>query len=589
MGRSEPPDGMAPAGPDVDHVWGNLRVLLPPGRIPRACQLGGDRLAAHLARIADHVALVTKPARNGASETYDLVVVDDLARVGPDFPDALTDARRLCRPDGVVLVGSSSRLESAQIGRWVRSGGWSWLVVLPGPRRPAVALDPRDRLAADHFRRHLAFAYRPPGRRGPTARIVQVRNRLALLALGSAALRATPGRVALLAGDEARPSLLEELTGFVRGSWRDLELPGRAPDRLSPVVIAHRKTALAVVSVVLLGGEVPVVAKLPRYGRSSAAIRRESSNLDAVAGSTLGPIRETVPRPLGLHEIGGVEVHLQTGVTGRLLAAESARRLRPAALRRQLQLMFTWAARLQRASGRWAVVDGELIDERLVPLAEAAIRALDDDRRVRTLLERAIEHARALSRTPIRLGVAHGDLWAGNVLVEDGWISGIVDWERAALDELPIWDPVKAVLDTAYHLDRYRSIPRRGRARLPRWGDLGPWEGIADRRRAIGFRAAVADPSWLSELARDALISAFVDADIPVGWLPVAIPFHLVREFVHPDASERSVEGWGSVLRALAASPGTWADELVGDRRGARTAPAAGARGPKAQPAGRAR
>jgi hypothetical protein len=571
MSRSAPPGAFAPSGHDVDHVWGNLRVLLP-GGIARACQLGGDRLAPHLAELAESVTVFREPIEGRDPDgSYDLVVVDDLARVGSKFPDAMTDARRLCRPDGVVLVGSSSRLESAQIGRWVRSGGWSWLVVLPGPKRPAVVLDPKDPLAAEHFRRHLAFAYRPPGRRGPVARMLQVRNRLALLAPGSLALRATSGRVALLAGDDARPALLDELTAFVRSSWRALELPGRAPDRLSSIAIAHRRTRLAVVSVVLLGGEIPVVAKLPRYGRSSAAVWRESRNLDAVGGTSLGTIHETVPRSLGLHEIGGVEVHLQTGVSGRLLAAESARRLRPSALRRQLQLMFTWTARLQRASGRWTFVDDALIDERLGPLARAAVDALGGDRHVRTLLERAIEQARALSGTPIRLGVAHGDLWAGNVLVEDGWISGVVDWERAGVDELPIWDPVKAVLDAAYHLDRYRSIPRRGRAALPRWGDLGTWEGIADPRRAIGFRAAVADRSWLSELARDSLISAFVDAEIPVGWLPVAIPFHLVREFVHPDASERSVQGWGSVLRALAEHPGTWADDLVGDRRGART------------------
>jgi hypothetical protein len=586
MSGSERRDGIAPPGPDVDHVWGNLRVLLAPGGIDRACQLGGDRLAPHLAQIADHVTVVKDPLKDDAAGGFDLVVVDDLARVGPKFPDALSDARRLCRPDGVVLVGSSSRLETAQIGRWVRSGGWSWLVVLPGPRRPAVALDPRDPLAAEYFRGHLAFAYRPPGRRGPLARVLQARNRLALIAPGSVALRATSGRGGGGAGDEARPSLLEELSGFVRSSWRALELPGRSPEHLSPVVIAHRKAAIAVVSVVLLGGEIPVVAKLPRYGRSSPAIRRESRNLDAVARCPLGSIRETVPRPLGLHEIGGVEVHLQTGVTGRLLAAEAARRLRPSVLRRQVDLMFTWCSRLQRATGRWTTVDDALIDDRLVPLARSAVDALDGDPRVRTLLERAIDHARTLRGTPIRLGVTHGDFWAGNVLVENGWVSGVVDWERAALDELPVWDPVKSVMDAAYHLDRYRSIPRVGRGALPRWGDLGPWEGIAEPRCAIGFRAAVADPSWLSELARDALIPAFVNAEIPVGWLPVAIPFHLVREFVHTDASERSVEGWGSVLRALAAHPGTWADDLVGDRRGARATAAPRRSSPETQPTG---
>ena len=569
-------------GPDVDHVWGNLRVFLPAGPIGRACQLGDDGLVPQLTELADEVHVfadltdvssAVKGSDPSVDGGFDLVVVDEVERVGQGMFDPISDARVLCRSGGTVVLGTSSRLERVLLGRRTGPSGRWWLATLPGPRRPAFAFDPGDDLAAEHFMRSLAFAYRPPGRRGLRGRIIQARNRLALLAPPWAALGAAPGRVAILSEGGSSPSLLEEVEAFVRGSWRDLDLPGRAPDRFSPLVVAHRKTALAVVSVLLLGGESPIVAKLPRYGASSSAVRRESANLDTVYPALTGAIRRTVPRPLGLHEIGGVEVHLQTGLPGRLLAAESARRLRPSRLRRQLELMFTWSRRLQRSSGRWAVLDDELIRTRLEPLAAAAVTALDGDRAVRELLDRTLDHARELHGTPIRLGVAHGDLWAGNVLVEDEAITGVVDWERAAGDELPIWDPVKAVLDTAYHLDRYRSLPRRGPGAVPRWGRLGPWKGIADPTRATGFRAALVEPSWLSELAADALIDAFVGAEIPVGWLPVAIPFHLVREFVHPDASERSVQAWGSVLRALAAHPGTWADRLVGDRRGARSRP----------------
>jgi hypothetical protein len=130
---------------------------------------------------------------------------------------------------------------------------------------------------------------------------------------------------------------------------------------------------------------------------------------------------------------------------------------------------------------------------------------------------------------------------------------------------------VKSVLDAAYHLDRYRRVPRHGAAALPHWGELGPWQGIADPRCAVGFRAAAVHPSWLADLARTSLTRAFVRANIPLGWLPVALPFHLIREFVHEDVSERSVASWSSVLDALARYPGTWADAFVGDRRGERT------------------
>ena len=70
--------------------------------------------------------------------------------------------------------------------------------------------------------------------------------------------------------------------------------------------------------------------------------------------------------------------------------------------------------------------------------------------------------------------------------------------------------------------------------------------------------------SWLADVTRDALTRAFGRGGIPLGWLPVAVTFYLVRQVVQASDSPRSVAGWGSVLRALAAAPGTWCDELVG-------------------------
>jgi hypothetical protein len=80
---------------------------------------------------------------------------------------------------------------------------------------------------------------------------------------------------------------------------------------------------------------------------------------------------------------------------------------------------------------------------------------------------------------------------------------------------------------------------------------------------ATGFQAAFVRRSWLAGVTRDALTRAFRRGGIPLGWLPVALTFYLVRQVVQASDSPRSVAGWGSVLRALAAGPGTWADELA--------------------------
>src|SRR5207247_4794496 len=147
--------------------------------------------------------------------------------------------------------------------------------------------------------------------------------------------------------------------------------------RLSTLVMAHRKTRAAVVSVILFGGSVPLVAKLPRYGGANPALRRESQTLESVFGAVGGPILASLPRPLGLHVIGGTDVLLQTSVPGRHLVAETAARwITRARVRRQLDLMFSWLSQLQAESGRWVPVENALIDAELVPLAETAWAAL---------------------------------------------------------------------------------------------------------------------------------------------------------------------------------------------------------------------
>jgi hypothetical protein len=208
-------------------------------------------------------------------------------------------------------------------------------------------------------------------------------------------------------------------------------------------------------------------------------------------------------------------------------------------------------------------MDDALLTGKLEPLAAEGLAAMGGDPRVAALLDHSLEAAAGLRGTALPLVVCHGDYWAGNVMVAGGRVRGVIDWERAALDELPLWDLVKAAGSAAYHLDRYRSLPRHGPGALPGWRDLGPWAGIGDPVFARSFRAAFVQRNWLADVIRDALTRAFGRGGIPLGWLPVALTFYLVRQVVQASDSPRSVAGWGSVLRALAAAPGTWADELA--------------------------
>jgi SAM-dependent methyltransferase len=567
----------------VDHVWANARVLLPGGRAATACQLGGDQLGPHLAELASSAVVVGRATRPGPGwaavragadrapfpdSTFDLVAVENLGATGRPAAHVLQEARRLCRPTGSVVVGFRAGLGRVR-SPLPRGHHGVVLVVLPSLRRPAFLLRPGDRDVARYFVRRIAFAYRPPWRSDRGARLRQARTRAALAAPPTLAVRGAPGRLAVLPGPATPASLLDGVSELVRACWEDFGLPGPPPRRLAPLVVGHRRPTTGMATVLLFrdGDRAPsVVAKLPRYGRTRSSLRREAETLEAVRGMLDGGIRDAIPRSLGLHAVDGTDVLLQTGMPGRHLVAEAAaRRPRPASLGRQLELVLAWCVALQGASGRPETVDDSLIAGKLEAPANACLAALGGDPGVGRLLDRTLARSRDLRGTALPLVTCHGDYWAGNVLIQHGQVSGVVDWERGALDELPFWDLVKAVGSAAYHLDRYRSLARRGPAVLAGWGDLGPWAGLGDPRFSTGFRAAFVQRGWLADAARGALTNAFRRAGIPLGWLPVAVTMYLVRQVTQAADSPRSVAGWGSVLRALATFPGTWADEGAGN------------------------
>lgn len=578
-------DGAGSPVTTVDHVWANIRAYLPGSQVEAACQLGGDRLGPHLAELARLALVVGRDVRPGpgwgavcgvaarapvADESFDLVVVDELGRAEGPPSQVLDEARRLCRPTGSIVVGlqPSLVLRTQRLWGCLQPPRGVLLTALPSTRRPAFLLKPSDREAARYFVDRMAFAYRDPRAAGMGARLQQLRSHAALAAPAAVAVRAAPGRIAVLSEASAPPTLLDGLLALVRSSWRDLGLPGRPPARLGTLVVGHRRPTTGMMTVLLFrpgDADPALVAKLPRYGCSAAALQREADALERVWQVLTGPVRQALPRPLGIHDIDGTQVLLQTGVSGRHLVAETASaRLSPGLLARQLDQVLSWSLAMQAASCRTVSVDDAIIDATLEPLAVAALAAVDNDPRVGSLLDKALSQARRLAGSSLPMVVSHGDYWAGNVLVDRQRVRGVVDWERACVDDLPIWDLVKAVGSAAYHLDRYRSLPRRGAGAIPAWGDLGPWCGVADQQFGAGFRAAFVEPGWLATTAREALTGAFHQGGIPPEWLSVAIPFYLVRQVNQSADSSRSVSGWGSVLRALATWPGTWADEVVG-------------------------
>jgi hypothetical protein len=98
----------------------------------------------------------------------------------------------------------------------------------------------------------------------------------------------------------------------------------------------------------------------------------------------------------------------------------------------------------------------------------------------------------------------HGDLWAGNLLVERGVLRGVVDWDA--------WHPAAVPGTDLLHLLAMQEAVRRGRSLGELWRER-PWEWAAFRQltggywRALGLapnrdvREAVAWAWWANQVA----------------------------------------------------------------------------------------
>ena len=284
---------------------------------------------------------------------------------------------------------------------------------------------------------------------------------------------------------------------------------------LQALVVGTSKDPNAKLTVLLVSpeGDAPSLAvKAPTTAAAEAAVDAEVRVLTELRKRGLGPLEETVPRVVGRVAFEGRRAAVIGALPGRPMSTLYSRRGHTAnadRVRADFQSAGAWLAELQRqtAAGRAPVeLDGGVVSRLRDRFGDDPNLGADLDRLT------AI-HAR-LRHNEVARTVVHGDFWFGNLLVRDGCVSGVVDWEAASMSGEPVRDLVRFANVYALYLDRRTRPGRR----------VGGHPGLRADEWGAGIEYALDAPGWFPTLYRRFLQDglARLGAD-PAGWRDAAL------------------------------------------------------------------
>ncbi|MGW2519710.1 phosphotransferase family protein [Streptomyces sp. NPDC001617] len=236
-----------------------------------------------------------------------------------------------------------------------------------------------------------------------------------------------------------------------------------------------------------------LAVKVPTGPGGVPSVLREAEQLRAVAALPLGGARPAVPELVGLLRHGSLPALATTALPGvPMLVAyhRPGHHARPALVRADFTAAAHWLATLQsNTAGETAPLD-------VAPGAAG-------------IPERAGEELRALRRRLRRytapLTAVHGDYWPGNILMRDGRVSGVVDWEHARTAGSPLSDPARFVVAYCEYLDR-RTRPGH---RVP------GHPGLVAGQPGAALAYALDGTGWYPSLVRDFLAGTLRRLGLP--------------------------------------------------------------------------
>ena len=247
--------------------------------------------------------------------------------------------------------------------------------------------------------------------------------------------------------------------------------------------------------------EPTIAVKVPTCAAAAARVGNERDRFRQLELEPLGTVRETIPRLIEIEGLPALATTAQPGVSMLVRYYRAGHSGCPAAVRTDFAAAGAWLTALQSTpTGPRVALDvaQSTIDAAQVQLAgrpeqlNVALGALAG-------LRRSLRHHQVTST------VVHGDFWLGNILTRDGVVTGVVDWERAAVAGDPVRDVARFAVSYSLYLDRHTRTSR----------PVAGHSGLLGRAPGGGVRYVIDGHGWYSLLVRGFMGDALQRLGLP--------------------------------------------------------------------------
>jgi hypothetical protein len=301
-------------------------------------------------------------------------------------------------------------------------------------------------------------------------------------------------------------------------------------------------------------GRLAAVAKVARGPEGESSLRAEHDVLRRLWSVGAASVTHHIPRPLLLEEFGGrlalilVPLEGEPMLTRYHSPGHTSDERRVAA---DLERAGSWLLAFQRGTAGGRVPIDEAMERWFEPALERYRREIGWGPEEQELFADVRTRARSLADASIPLTALHGDFWMGNLLEQDGRVSGVLDWEFGRAASPALRDVYKFPTSYGFYLDRAYAgrdpVPgHRGRTEIARaWARYGDWANLA------GFGYTYFGRGWFPELIRRYVSEQLAVWDVPHEANAVFFPLFLAEQATALNVDDFRL-GYRQLLRAFA-------------------------------------